>query len=131
MPNRISSVVICDEIRQEITGKEILIGVYSGGINVSAYPAMLRVGLWLEFSQDDAGTTKWEIKIESPSGNPPGTIGFEMDYLGPVPSSSSFVVNGILLALERDGEIVISSKKDDGDWEVIKRKSVVRVPPPS
>jgi hypothetical protein len=37
----VKHVVVCDDIRREDNGKEILIGVYSGGIIVPQFPVPL------------------------------------------------------------------------------------------
>jgi hypothetical protein len=36
---KVESVIICDDARQEVTGKEILIGVYNSVAYVAAFPA--------------------------------------------------------------------------------------------
>ena len=38
---RVSSVIVCEDIRQEANGKQILIGVFSGDIIVGTIPANL------------------------------------------------------------------------------------------
>jgi hypothetical protein len=38
---KIISVLICDDVRREENGKEILIGVYSGDIIVTRFPAAM------------------------------------------------------------------------------------------
>jgi hypothetical protein len=43
------SLVVCDDIRQEVTGKEILIGVYTDTIIVPQFPAALN-GLFFRVS---------------------------------------------------------------------------------
>jgi hypothetical protein len=39
--------IVCDDIRREDNGKEIIIGVYSGSIVVPQFPATLLLSLWV------------------------------------------------------------------------------------
>lgn len=47
--------LFCDDIRQEANGKFILIGVYSGEMNVGSGPASLMISTWLQISGLSAG----------------------------------------------------------------------------
>lgn len=124
MQAEISSVIICDDVRKEVSGKDILIGVFSGGISVPAYPAVLRTALWIEIEPQHVGVINCELKIETPSGNPPFEMGFDLEVIEV--GTAVFVMNGIPLALEKDGHVVVTAKLGDGDWREVKRKPVVR-----
>lgn len=50
----VKHVIVCDDIRREDNGKEILIGVYSGGIVVPSFPAPLALSFWMQFSASEA-----------------------------------------------------------------------------
>src|SRR5271166_1271127 len=43
----ISQAIACDDIRQEINGKHILIGVYSGNLGVPSFPNVIALGFWV------------------------------------------------------------------------------------
>lgn len=61
--------MFCDDIRQEATGKEILIGVYNSGIIVSSLPARLPT-LWFRINASLERTTFNTVlfAIKTPSG---------------------------------------------------------------
>ena len=68
-PYKLLSVIVCDDVRTEVTKKEILIGVYSEGIVVPKLPAVLtslyfRVHLAL-YQQ---GQTQFSFQVVKPSG---------------------------------------------------------------
>lgn len=127
MSTRISTVIFCDDIIKELSGKEILIGVYSGNIQVNSYPAQLRLSLWIEFEADAPDQGHWELQVATPSGNPPIQVDFDMEVKSAGSSSMSMV--GLPVRLESDGEIAVSSRRDTGDWRIVKRKPVLRVAP--
>jgi hypothetical protein len=64
----IRSVVVCDDVRQEANRKEILIGVYGGGIRFSkAAPGKLRQ-LCFRFETNIDATRPFRFQMVSPSG---------------------------------------------------------------
>ena len=48
LADEIKTVIFCDDIRKEITNKDILIGVYAGDIVVPSFPTPLALALWIE-----------------------------------------------------------------------------------
>lgn len=124
----VSAVIICDDVRKENTGKDILIGVYSGTVNVPAYPTTFPAALWIEIEPEGIGIVRCEFAITTPSGNPPMKVGFDLDVREP--GTAVFVMGGVPLTLERDGELVISATIGSDPERVVKRKPVKRVPPP-
>jgi len=124
MPAKITSIIVCDDVRKEITGKDILIGVYSGTINVSAYPVTFPIALWFEIEPDEAGDLNCGVKIETPSGNPP--IQAEVTIHVQEVETAVFVLGGVPMSVERDGDLIISVKFGKEDWMEVKRKKVQR-----
>ncbi len=43
---KFANAIICDEVRTENTGKQIMIGVYPENIMVSEFPVSLLLGMW-------------------------------------------------------------------------------------
>lgn len=129
MRAEVVSVILCDDVRKEITGKDILIGVYTGTMNVPTYPATFPAALWVEIEPDGVGQIPGRVKIETPSGNPPIEFGFELEIVEQ--DTAIFVMGGLPLTVERDGEIVVSIKMGDGDMKVVRRKRVIRTQAPA
>lgn len=124
----LSSLIICDDVRKEINGKDILIGVYSGTISVPVYPSVFPAAFWIEIEPQGVGTIPCRFKIDTPSGNPPIEFGADLDVTGP--GTAVLVVGGVPLSLERDGEIVVSAQIGSEEMKVVRRKKVQRGPAP-
>jgi hypothetical protein len=57
MIRTIIAVVVCDDVRHESNGKDIIIGVYGSDAIVPSYPALLRPSFWVQFQ--DLPHTVW------------------------------------------------------------------------
>jgi hypothetical protein len=66
---KIRSVLICDDVRQEITGKEILIGLYNDSILFNAFPTIMSQFV-VRISLDifDLSTQKFRMSLIDPKG---------------------------------------------------------------
>lgn len=62
LPFKTSAVVQCDDIRVEQNGKFILIGVYTGTVVVTGFPAELATSWWIQLFPEKIG--KFEIEIQ-------------------------------------------------------------------
>src|SRR5215472_4088319 len=64
-------VVFCDDIRREVTGKEILIGVYSGNLMVPRFPAAIVLATWVPFERvgNDVGKIPVEFRMLNATEN--------------------------------------------------------------
>ena len=60
---KLSTILLCDDVRKEDNGKEFLIGVYSGNILLSELPTNLIVCLWLLAETRIAGDVEKEIRF--------------------------------------------------------------------
>jgi hypothetical protein len=58
---KVRQVVVCDDIRREFNGKEILIGVYGSDIVVSNFPSPLNLSFWVQFTAPEVAP---EIPLE-------------------------------------------------------------------
>ncbi|KVK43573.1 hypothetical protein BCY90_17415 [Agrobacterium deltaense] len=127
MQAEVRSAIICDDIRKEITGKDILIGVYSGAITVPSYPLTFPTAFWFEIEPKILGSLDFAFKITSPTGNPPIELGGTMQIVALEPTI--FAISGIPLHAEHDGDIVLSFRSGENEWIEIKRKKIIRVSP--
>ena len=71
MSNLTVEAVFCDDIRQELDGKLILIGVYGPEITVSKIPSTPHLSLWARVKGLSAGDHKFTLKIQAPSASKP------------------------------------------------------------
>jgi hypothetical protein len=71
------NVVFCDDIRREVSGKEILIGAYSGDIVVPSVPSVLQIAMWVQVRAVGVGMSRGRIKVTDPAGNTAGQSSFD------------------------------------------------------
>ena len=57
------STILCDEIRQEITGKSILLGVISSELLFPSFPSLMSICLYAEGNVVEAGEFRSKIKV--------------------------------------------------------------------
>ena len=70
----IATVLVCDDVRKEVTNKDILIGVYAGDIVVPAFPAWIALAVWLELITKENGVYDMSFRIGM-SNRPPNELG--------------------------------------------------------
>jgi hypothetical protein len=117
------AVIICDDVRREMSYKDILIGVYSGDILIYQLPAYINIAIWMEMPPHRKGEFKIDMKVEYREEPP---VQFVL----------SAVVNGdsepfsiytppIPIRIVKPGQIKISARHSAQDkWKVIKNKAV-------
>jgi uncharacterized protein DUF6941 len=67
------SFLVCDDVRREITGKEILIGVYADAMVFPAFPATIRqIVFRVSGVVSTKEATEIAFRIEDENGNPKG-----------------------------------------------------------
>ena len=64
---KILSALICDDVRREDNGKEILIGVYSGSIAIPTIPANITLTAWINMEIHGPCEFDFEIRVLDPS----------------------------------------------------------------
>jgi hypothetical protein len=115
-----SAVVLCDDIRKEITNKDILIGVYAGDILVKSFPQWLRMAVWMEIAPREIGEHPLSLRLRLEE-NPPLLIDMQLQVhsLGP----SSVAVSGLELLAEKEGNLLLELK-DGPNWRLLKQKNI-------
>lgn len=120
---KIASVVLCEDIRIEDTGKHLLIGVYLNDIVVSQFDAPIVLRLWVQFYPDKDGDLSLELRMkgtaidESPLFR--GVINIaDKDGL------STLRLPQMPIFLKRAGEIEFQIREKGKRWKTAKRMSV-------
>lgn len=115
----IGAVIVCDDVRKEVTNKDILIGVYAGDIVVPAFPAVLTVAFWIELRRP-VGHYDDEFRVTI--GDKPVTrLGMALDITGP--GAIGITIPPMLIKLDKEDEIGLEILEGDS-WVEIKRKKV-------
>ena len=123
------SAIVCDDIRYETNGKQILIGVYSGDIVIGmpeGMPVVISSSLWIELRVKEKGEYLLDFKIEVSSKPVFGMNGIKVLIqqvgdialpIGPFPIS----VNG-------SGEIKYFLRLSGRKWRMIRSKRIILGP---
>jgi hypothetical protein len=133
---RVIAALVCDDVRKEDNGKEILIGVYTGGIVVPAMPAALILSLWLFLEPKGSG----ELPIEMQLLNDEGTQLIHARALGVVQDTnaeltaaladadddrSSLAFARFPVKFEKEGRLRFQVKVGNDDWQTVAEKRVI------
>lgn len=117
----VKTVLVCDDIRKEISGKDILIGVYSG-IVVPQMPADLFLSFWIQSEANGPGQIPLEIQLLGPHG----VKFFQVSAQATVAKKglSALGIGQVLVNLQLPGELTLQLRQRGGEWETINKTSV-------
>ena len=116
----VSSCIICDDVRTEIDGKQILIGVYPVGISLPQVPWHAFGSLRLSVIWSGDGQIDFRIRIINPANHEIATAN------GPASAvwqgfESSITVPGLFFTFDMEGVYDVEILKGGGPWERIHR----------
>lgn len=121
---RVRNAILCNDIRQEINQKYILIGVFTNAIIVSSLPIDLDLALYLEIEPLTVGEANILINLEI-DGEP----AFDFHLKGNAKELSGTTVPKIprfVVGLEKECEIAFKIQFGDGVKSEIIRKKVIQ-----
>lgn len=117
------TALVCDDVRREDNGKEILIGVYTGAIAMPKLPANLPLCLWLHLQTHGNGEIKLEFRVIGPAekelAHGEAMVGFVDSDL-----PASLALPKLPLALESEGMLDFQWRQTGADWSTLTRKKV-------
>jgi Family of unknown function (DUF6941) len=126
------NVVFCDDIRREISGKDILIGAYSGDIIIPSVPAIIPIAMWIQIRTTTLGTARIRIKIIDPAGNKAGQTGFEFQPGESVGDSTAAVtLPPLMVSVTAPGAIKVYWATEGEEMTLIGEKTVRIGPVPT
>lgn len=127
-PFDISSVVLCDEVRQENNGKHILIGVYIHAVLVEDFPANLLLSVWIELKPKEVGNFTGQIRVikDDESVLLRGKSQITVENLDPTSAQYS----RLPLEFQAGGDYFFQWKWGDNEWETVKEFTVQKRPAP-
>ena len=107
-----TSVIICDDIRREASGKEILIGVYAGVILLPALPTLLpTLSTRIEFTTSLSRADDLAVELRDPDGEVVFSVHGHMDMIGTDGIQLiSVVCNGVQFTKEGKHTLVFGRK---------------------
>ncbi|MGV8833273.1 MAG: DUF6941 family protein [Devosia sp.] len=117
------TTVFCDDVRQETSGKHILIGVYGGELVPGSMPSSFPISLYIKLSDVAPGHHSFRLKISVSNGGHSAEIAGEVD----LPASTAvfpMVFAGLPMNVDKYGEIIAELAFDDQPAVVIGKLSV-------
>lgn len=131
MTPTIAYTIICDDVRIENNGKQILIGVYADGIILTHLPVVLRLVLWVEVRNIPSGITR--LQFQALSNEDPTPL-FKSD--GELQSESAVDMAHLSIPMpvkfQSTGTLVIQMRASaEADWDTIKTVKVSMINPES
>ena len=117
---KVVAALVCDDVRKEITGKEILIGVYADNVYVGGIPANLNLALYIRalFARSEVSNIKFRVLG-------PGGIQVTPDVNIPLSGPTdledvvSVALRGIILQAQAEGRYEFQWQPPDQEWETI------------
>jgi Family of unknown function (DUF6941) len=126
------NVIFCDDVRREISGKDILIGAYGGEIVIPSVPAMISLAMWIQMDTTDAGTARIKIRVTDPQGNVAGQTSLEFQTGEPSTTSSTAIIlppfaiflPPLIMSVTEPGTIKVYFANDGDKFALIGEKKV-------
>jgi len=125
----ISHAIACDDIRQEMNGKHILIGVYSGNLGLPFFPAPIAIGFWVLAKPSHKGDYDVQLRVEGPDRKEV-TRGNMIIHIREV-EDTALAIPPLPINLTMPGEITLQYREGDGSWKTICTLDARQVTPPS
>lgn len=118
--------LICDDVRKEASGKDILVGVYSGELAVHALPVTLLISLFIEIAPGKTGVQKLRLRaLFDDACVYEATATLNVTDIAPF----SFGTPKMQITCAREGELAFQAAfDDDEEWSTIQRRGVVLQP---
>jgi hypothetical protein len=111
---------VCDDVRIEMSGKHILIGVYTTSIVFQQLPAQLSIHLWIDFQHERTGVVSFAVRGRL---KPTDAVAFEFGGQAEVNKAGireAMAAGPLPCLIGQEGSLVIEFKTDEGEWEEIR-----------
>jgi hypothetical protein len=115
--------LVCDDVRHEVNAKEIVIGVYTGGIKVPAVPFTANVCLWFAVAWAGEGATTVWARILGPRGNQLWTNAGTARAISPG-LETSYTFRNALIAVEEQGFYEIQWRMAEEEWVSVRKFAI-------
>jgi hypothetical protein len=124
----IAYVIMCDDIRQEITGKFILIGVYPGNIAIPAFPAQVILGFWMLARPTKIGSYQLQFRLQGPDGAESWS-GQMLVHVNKK-EDTALVIPPLPIQIQSPGHISLQCREGGGEWTTVSSFEASLPPPP-
>lgn len=127
------NVVFCDDIRREINGKDILIGVYGSDMVIPSFPSFVGLALFIQIRISGSEITRRMIRVLDTSGNKAGETSLDIaallsEDMRPEQWDTHIALPALMVTISQPGSIKVLLEQDDGQVTQIGEKRVISGP---
>jgi hypothetical protein len=124
----IMQAVACDDVRQETSGKFILIGVYGGNIGLPAFPAHIGLAFWMRSFPEKIGNYHLQFRVRGPNDSvlASGQMIAAIREL----EDTVLVIPALPVQIQNVGQIVLEYREGNRPWNLIWTGDVRLLPSP-
>lgn len=122
----LEQVLLCDDVRREVNGKQIIIGVYGDDILLPLFPISIPLCLWMRFRFRSPGTHSLEFSVIGERQQrliPPTTV--KVTVPDP-PKAIDITLGGILLNITEPEALRFQWRDEAGEWKQMLAAKVVQ-----
>jgi hypothetical protein len=115
----VKQFIVCDDVRREASGKEILIGVYGSGITVATFPAQLGLAFWMQFYTPETiiPATKLDFQLKGDDDAQFALVKVELAVTRAGLGSISLPT--LPLSLQIPTHLILQMKEEGGEWKTV------------
>jgi len=124
------AAIICDEIRQESSRKDILIGIYPADIVLNRSPMKLRLSVYLLVEITDSGETEFEVRFQGPDGPSENTIKGTLEGIHKtIPKHRiGLSLHNLIINMSKEGVLKTLFRKPGERWKTVSVLPVTLAP---
>lgn len=118
------SCIICDDVRTEVGGKEIVIGVYTVGISFPFVPWVSTICVWLNVIWSGEGELDLRLRILNPLNRIVGEVTGHGRAIWQG-HQSTLTFRGLNFTADMEGTYDLQWETQAGGWESLRKFPVV------
>jgi hypothetical protein len=119
------TAIVCDDVRREWNGKDILVGVYGSGIKFDQIPNVLVATLWVELNCQKTGEFEFFLRVLGQDQHvvfqPANPVKLNVPEVG----FSNVALPGIALQVTSTGKLQFQFSPDAEHWDTIRTLNVI------
>ena len=117
------SALVCDEVRREINGKDIIIGAYGGDVLIDNFPVSLSLSLWISSETSGTGDIRADIRVVNREKKVLVELKGIMNAGGRYHRSSLFTPK-IRFDVDKSTELRFQLRVEEGRWKTVVSRNV-------
>lgn len=118
----VDAVVVCEDVRKEANGKEILLGVFSGGVLLPSVPATIVLAFWVHFDAKETGEVALQFRLMGPARAQLALLDARMEVAKAGPGA--IFVPPVPVHVQVPGTLSLEMNESGGRWQTLKTVGV-------